>query len=125
MAILTINKRILDYLNKKGKGRIKPMCEDLEINRSSGHAIITRLKHEKLITRIEHGLYKLTEQGKIEADKIMNTQISRPKLEVNQSLTSHDKSLDLEDLESISKLKNKYGREELIRKLKRIIDILE
>lgn len=128
MKVLTINKKILDYLNKKEKGRIKSMCEELEINRSSGHAIITRLKREKLVTRIEHGLYTLTEQGKIEADKLSEDKIQNSiSKSQNKDVDIGTKAMnnDIDDVDTIIEMKKKYGREELVKRLKKMIQILE
>ena len=129
-TITLLDKILLTFLNRENPmSRVDIIKHDNSIKKGSLGAYIQRMQKEGLIERAEHGKYVLTDKGK---QKLEGIKHYTPKNAVKKSdehnledNSSEIKINDLDDIDLIIQLKKRYGKEELIKRLKKMIKLLE
>ncbi len=121
MVIMTnkeqsVKEKILKFLTEKPNSRVKEIASAL--GKTSGHISVNLvdLKRKKCIFSSGYGKYKVVEQN------------SPWIKEANERLLKKFDSLDNVDLavfDTILKLKETYGKEKLLKILKKIIRLME
>ncbi|MBI2559384.1 hypothetical protein HYW20_08735 [Candidatus Woesearchaeota archaeon] len=123
-------ERILIFLSRKSPSRIGEIVDEAVIKRISSQVFLKRLTELGFIERVGYGQYSITEKGKEEAKKILTRTDGKINQEEKTEIKEEDNHSDttlknIDDIDLIIQLKKRYGNEELIKRLKKMIKLLE
>ena len=122
---MTNKDKILEVLAETSPMAKKDIIEKSGIKKSSSGVFLKQLKKAEMIENLSYGQYSITEKGRGKIQKIQNTDGKKhheKKIDIKQSEHS-DSTFD--DIDFIIQLKKRYGNEDLIKRLRKMIKLLE
>jgi len=124
----TITIKILIYLKEYPSSRVKDIAEAVDISYAVASAYIGRMVKDELIKKVDYGKYSTTEKGlnKISIPILLDEPLKEvSKVKAKDIQTPLFSEYNLENIDTILMLKQKYGKRKLlsiIEKIKRIIE---
>ena len=116
MAISNESKtKILSFFSKEAIGDAEKISQHIDMPINTVRNYLSILRKEYVLESPKRGDYKLKHREN-ETNNHLNTQIEK---------TIHECPFDLDNQDNVLKLKEFYGKNQLIEKMKRIIKILE
>jgi|GEM_PF-6241345 len=110
---ITVKDKILNFMSTKSSANTNDIVARLKVSRVHASVVLNQLLKMNKIRRIKTGVYSINDNDVLSSHSIYGK---------NSNVSTKIEDLDIETL---LMLKNKYGKEQLVRKLKDAIKLLD